>query len=129
MPIIIHTADVHLDRAFSGLGMMSGVAAARREELRDAIRRLVDVTIEVGADALTIGGDLYEHDRATLDTGNFLAQQFARLETVPVLVSPGNHDPYVPDSLYRRVDWPSNVTIFSALELRPVSLSSGTKPS
>ncbi|MCH8814054.1 MAG: DNA repair exonuclease [Chloroflexi bacterium] len=122
---IIHTADVHLDRAFSGLGMMSGIAAARREELRAAIRRLVDLTLEVGADALTIGGDLYEHDRATLDTGNFLAQQFARLETVPVLISPGNHDPYVPDSLYRRVDWPSNVTIFSATELRPVSLPSG----
>ncbi|MFQ5471473.1 MAG: exonuclease SbcCD subunit D [Dehalococcoidia bacterium] len=125
MATIIHTADVHLDRAFSGLGMMSGIAAERREELRDAIRRLVDLAIEVGADALTIGGDLYEHERATLDTGNFLAQQFARLETVPVLVSPGNHDPYVPDSLYRRVDWPSNVTIFSATELRPVTLASG----
>jgi len=125
MTTIIHTADVHLDRAFSGLGMMSGIAAARREELRDAIRRVVDLTIEVGADALTIGGDLYEHDRATLDTGNFLAQQFARLEAVPVLISPGNHDPYVPDSLYRRVDWPSNVTIFSATELQPVSLAGG----
>lgn len=125
MTTIIHTADVHLDRAFSGLGMMSGIAAARREELRDAIRRVVDVTIDAGADALTIGGDLYEHDRATLDTGNFLAQQFARLEAVPVLISPGNHDPYVPDSLYRRVDWPSNVTIFSATELEPVSLAGG----
>jgi DNA repair exonuclease SbcCD nuclease subunit len=125
MTTIIHTADVHLDRAFSGLGMMSGIAAARREELRDAIRRVVDVTIEVGADALTIGGDLYEHDRATLDTGNFLAQQFARLEAVPVLISPGNHDPYMPDSLYRRVDWPSNVTIFSATQLQPVRLPGG----
>lgn len=125
MPTILHTADVHLDRAFSGLGMVSGIAAARRQELRDAVRRLVDLAIESGADALTIGGDLYEHDRATLDTGNFLAQQFARLAPTPVLIAPGNHDPCVPDSLYRRVDWPANVTIFSSPRMSPVRLACG----
>lgn len=125
MATILHTADVHLDRAFSGLGMVSGVAAARRQELRDAVRRLVDLSLDLRADAITIGGDLYEHDRVTLDTGNFLAQQFARLAPTPVLISPGNHDPYVPDSLYRRIEWPANVTIFSSLELRPARLPCG----
>ena len=125
MTRILHTADVHLDRAFSSLGMVSGIAAARREELRDALRRLIDLALELEADAVTIGGDLYEHERATVDTGNFLAQQFARLQSIPVLISPGNHDPYVPDSLYRRIDWPANVTIFSSIEMKPVHLASG----
>jgi DNA repair exonuclease SbcCD nuclease subunit len=125
MPTILHTADVHLDRAFSGLGMVSGIAAARRQELREAVRRLVDMAIETGADAVTIGGDLYEHERVTLDTGNFLAQQFARMAPAPVLISPGNHDPYVPDSLYRRIEWPANVTVFAEPELRPVRLGCG----
>lgn len=105
--------------------MVSGIAATRRQELREAIRRLVDMAIEIHADAVTIGGDLYEHDRVTLDTGNFLAQQFARLAPTPVLISPGNHDPYVPDSLYRRVDWPANVTVFDSPELRPEKLGCG----
>lgn len=125
MPTILHTADVHLDRAFSGLGMVSGIAAARRQELREGIRRFIDLAIETRADAVTIGGDLYEHDRVTPDTGNFLAQQFARLAPAPVLISPGNHDPYVPDSLYRRIEWPSNVTIFASPDLRPQRLACG----
>jgi exonuclease SbcD len=125
MTTILHTADVHLDRAFTGLRMVSGIAAMRRQELREAIRRLVDMALEIGADAVTIGGDLYEHERATLDTGNFLAQQFARAAPASVLISPGNHDPYVPDSLYRRVEWPSNVTIFDSPEFRPQELPCG----
>jgi DNA repair exonuclease SbcCD nuclease subunit len=115
---ILHTADVHLDRAFSGVGMTSSMAAARRQELRDALRRFVDLALELRVDAVTIGGDLYEHERSTLDTGNFLRQQFARLGEVPVLIATGNHDPYVPDSLYRRVDWPANVTIFGEPSFR-----------
>lgn len=119
---ILHTADVHLDRAYSGAGMTSSVAAARRQELRDGLRRFIDLAIESGADVVTVGGDLYEHERSTPDTGAFLRQQFERLGGVPVLISPGNHDPYVPDSLYRRVEWPANVTIFSEPRLRAAKL-------
>jgi DNA repair exonuclease SbcCD nuclease subunit len=70
-----------------------------------------------------VGGDLYEHDRATLDTGNFIAKEFARLAPKPVLITPGNHDPYAPDSLYRRVAWPDNVVIFDQEEWRPISIT------
>ena len=125
MVTILHTADVHLDRAFSGMGMSQGIAATRREELRGALRRLVDLAIEQKADAITIGGDLFEHDRATLDTGNFLRQQFERAAPLRVLISPGNHDPFVPDSLYRRIDWSENVKIFAEPELLPVDVAEG----
>ncbi len=121
---ILHTADVHLDRAFSGVGMTSSMAAARREELRDALRRFVDLALELRVDAVTIGGDLYEHERSTLDTGNFLRGQFARLGEVPVLIATGNHDPYVADSLWRRVDWPANVRVFGAPGFRAFRLPS-----
>jgi DNA repair exonuclease SbcCD nuclease subunit len=123
MVTILHTADVHLDRAFSSMGMSRGIATARREELRAALRRFIDLAIEQNADAVTIGGDLYEHDRATLDTGHFLRQQFERLAPVPILIAPGNHDPYVPGSLYRRVDWPSNVTVFVEPRFTPIQVA------
>lgn len=119
---ILHTADVHLDRAYAGAGMTASIAAARRQELRDAFRRFIDLALETRADAVTIGGDLYEHERSTLDTGNFIRQQLERLGDMPVLISPGNHDPYVPDSLYRRIEWPRNVTIFSDPRLRAARL-------
>jgi DNA repair exonuclease SbcCD nuclease subunit len=122
---ILHTADVHLDRAFAGLGMSQGIAAARREELRDAVRRLVDLALAERADAITIGGDLFEHERVTMDTGNFLRRQFERAGDIRVLISPGNHDPMVADSLYWRLDWPANVTIFAEPTLSPVEIAAG----
>ena len=125
MPTVLHTADVHLDRAFSGLGMSSGTASARRQELRDAFRRFIDLALELKADAVTIGGDLYEHDRFTLDTAHFLRGQLERLGPIPAFIAPGNHDPLVPDSLYRQIDWPGNVTIFTEPRFRPVPLAPG----
>ena len=125
MVTILHTADIHLDRAFSGPGMSQGVAAARRQELREAVRRLVDLALELRAGALTIGGDLYEHERATMDTGNFLRQQFERLAPARVFIAPGNHDPHVPASLYERVEWPDNVVIFREPRFQPASVVPG----
>lgn len=125
MVTILHTADVHLDRAYSGPGMSQGVAAARRQELREAVRRLVDLAIESKADAVTIAGDLYEHDRVTLDTGNFLRQQFERMAPARVFIAPGNHDPYVPGCLYERVEWPQNVLIFTEPRFQSVPVAEG----
>jgi predicted phosphodiesterase len=125
MTQILHTADVHLDRSFSGLGMSQGIAAGRRQELRDAVRRFVDMALEAKADVVTVAGDLYEHERATLDTGNFLRRQFQRLAPAPVLIAPGNHDPYLPGSLYHRVEWPDNVTIFAEPRFTPFSVGCG----
>ena len=125
MVTILHTADVHLDRAFTGPGMSRGVATARRQELRDAVRRLIDLALELGADAVTIGGDLYEHERATLDTGNFLRLQFERLAPARVFIAPGNHDPFGPGCLYERVDWPDNVVIFKEPRFQPASVVPG----
>jgi DNA repair exonuclease SbcCD nuclease subunit len=125
MTTILHTADVHLDRAYSGAGMSPAIASARREELRDAFRRFIDLALETGADAVTVGGDLYEHERVTPDTGNFIRQQLERLGDVPVLLAPGNHDPYVPDSLYNRLAWPANVTVFRERSFAPVELAGG----
>lgn len=113
MTRLLHFADLHLDRSFAGLGMAVSEASKRREELRDALRRIVALAIELDVDALTVGGDLYEHERATADTGYFIAEQFQRLAPRPVLVAPGNHDPYLPDSLYHRIQWPENVHIFT----------------
>ena len=126
MTTILHTADVHLDRAYAGAGMSPAIASARRQELRDAFRRFIDLALELRADAITIGGDLYEHERATSDTGNFIRQQLERLGDVPALLAPGNHDSYVPDSLYHRLAWPDNVTIFREPVFAPVELAGVT---
>ena len=125
MTRILHFADLHLDRSFAGLGMASAEADKRRWELRDALRRIVDLAIERQCDVITIGGDLYEHDRVTLDTGNFLVEQFRRFPG-RVFVAPGNHDPYKPDALYRHMNWPTNVHIFQSMAWQAVEIDGVT---
>src|SRR2546428_6443938 len=100
--------------------MAPSEAAKRREELRAALRRIVELAIELDVDALTVGGDLYEHECVTRDTANFIAGEFAKLAPKPVLIAPGNHDPCVPGGLYWQLDWPQNVHIFRAMTWEPV---------
>jgi DNA repair exonuclease SbcCD nuclease subunit len=123
---ILHFADLHLDRSFAGLSVAPSEAAKRREELRAVLRRIVDLALELDVDALTVGGDLYEHERAGPDTANFLANEFERLAPKRVLIAPGNHDPYIPDSLYWQRAWPANVHIFESMAWEPVGLGDTT---
>jgi DNA repair exonuclease SbcCD nuclease subunit len=123
---ILHFADLHLDASFGTSGMTPGVAIRRREELRGALRRILRLAAEHSVDMVTIAGDLYEQDRCTLDTGNFLRDQFERIAPVPVIIAPGNHDPWVPYSLYRQITWPPNVFVFEESELYPYSMGNIT---
>ena len=122
---IVHFADVHLDAPFAWCEATGNVARRRREALRDALLAIASLARATGADALLCGGDLYEHDRVTLDTGKFLRETFAGLDPVPVYLAPGNHDWYGPESLYATEDWSDNVHIFREATLRPVPLGPG----
>jgi len=101
------------------------VARLRREELRTALKNIIGKAAELGVNAITVGGDLYEHDRVSSDTVNFLRAQFAAAAPLPILIAPGNHDPFLPSSPYRLNDWPTNVFIFSDTELTPKPLDTG----
>jgi DNA repair exonuclease SbcCD nuclease subunit len=116
---ILHCADVHLETTFAGRG-----GAGRRKALADAFVRIVDEALARDVDVLTIGGDLYESERAGPQTARFLFEQFARFGR-PVYVSPGNHDPYAPSSLLGRADLPQNVRVASEAAWRAYPLADG----
>ena len=122
---IVHFSDLHLDRAFAWMHGTPDAARNRRQALRDTLHKIIDLTIEVKADVLLCGGDLYENDRFAPDTGPFLKNAFAKLDPIRVFVAPGNHDWHGPQSLYRAEDWSPNVHVFSAQTLTPVKLVDG----
>jgi exonuclease SbcD len=122
---LLHLSDLHLDRVFAAMGCQGELARRRRQGLRDALTSAGRLAMEQGCLAVTIGGDLYEHERAGVDTGRFLADTFAAWRPMRVLIAPGNHDALLPGSIYRRVEWPSNVTVFRGTELEPVELADG----
>ncbi|HEX4755688.1 MAG TPA: metallophosphoesterase [Candidatus Dormibacteraeota bacterium] len=122
---LLHVADLHLDRAFAGMGCQGELAIRRRLGLREALRRAGQTALERGCAAVTIGGDLYEHDRAGAATAAFMVETFASWQPMRVLLAPGNHDALLTGSIYSRTEWPANVHLFSTAELRPVALADG----
>jgi DNA repair exonuclease SbcCD nuclease subunit len=115
---IVHAADLHLETVFSDVRGGS----ARREALAAAFERIVDLALERDADALTIGGDLYEAERAGPATARRIFGAFARFGR-PVFVAPGNHDPFASRSLYARDDLPANVRVFADASWNAVPLA------
>ncbi len=122
---LVHFSDLHLDASFAWLGRTPQLARARRQSLRDTLINIAEVVRDVEADALLCGGDLFEHERVTPDTGEFLRKTFAELASVRVFIAPGNHDWLGPQSLYNQVTWSPNVHIFRTSQLEPVEVTDG----
>jgi len=109
----LHCADIHLDAPFTSLGASSDKASARRREVRETFGRIIDAAKFEKADLLLISGDLYEHGYVKKSTITYINDRFREIPNVKVIILPGNHDPYVPNSCYRSMEWSENVTILS----------------
>jgi len=121
----VHTADVHLDACFASSRMAARVANRRRQSIRDVFHSIIRRTREWPADALLIAGDLFEQERVTRDTVAFILSELASLETIPVIIAPGNHDPFISASPYATETWPENVHVFSEPTWSTLSLQEG----
>jgi DNA repair exonuclease SbcCD nuclease subunit len=116
-------SDLHLETRFAWAP--PEVGQARRDALRQCLRRIVSLATELGVDAVCCGGDLYEHDRHRPDTGPFLRDVFASLDPIPVYLAPGNHDWLGPGSIYAATPWSPNVHLFTEQRLTPLPLADG----
>ena len=118
----LHTSDIHLDTSFSGSGFPSWLGNRKREAIRGTFRHIIENARLHEVDFVLVAGDLFEQDRITPDTSEFLKQQLGNLNSIRVFIAPGNHDPYVKGSPYREESWPANVHIFNADEFQSVEL-------
>ncbi len=118
----IHTSDIHLDTSFSGSGLPSRLGDRKREAIRGTFRRIIDDARLKEVDFMLIAGDLFELERITPDTFEFLKQQFESLNPIRVFISPGNHDPFIKGSPYLEDAWPANVHIFRVEDFQSVEL-------
>jgi len=120
---LLHFADLHLDKAFVWATLEQ--ARKRRAALRQTLLHICQLADDLKVDGLTCGGDLYEQERFTPDTAEFLRSSFAELDPLPVFLAPGNHDWFGNSSLYRRVQWSPNVHIFKTAELTAFPFAEG----
>ncbi len=117
---ILHTADVHLDAAFTSH------SDELRRKLRDASRtaftRLVDHALSEQVDALVIAGDLFDGDRLSFQTERMLLGELGRLTAtgIPVVYATGNHDPGRTGRRAMDLQWPEGVHV--ARDREPMTL-------
>jgi len=115
----VHGADFHLDSAFDALGPEK--AALRRGEQRQMLSALADLCRREEAQLLLLAGDLLDSDETYAETGEMLQSLFASL-TIPIFISPGNHDRVSRLSPYKRLPLPGNVHVFTRPEIECVEL-------
>ena len=116
---IVHCADVHLGTKFSSVPEIADVLAAEQLE---AFEKIIN-RARSEADILLIAGDLFHSPTPDLN----LTQKVIELleyAAVPVFITPGNHDPATPDSVYCTQQFPSNVHIFKSQQIECIELGS-----
>ncbi len=116
----IHTADLHLDCPFSGIGD-SNIALKLIESTFNAFDRIIDLAIEKQVAFLLIAGDIYDAKDKSLKAQLRFQKGMRRLEAenIGVYVVSGNHDPA--NGWTAGLDMPSNVHLFG--HGKPKSLS------
>jgi DNA repair exonuclease SbcCD nuclease subunit len=124
MPTVrfVQISDLHLDSSLASgrLGLPPDKVRTRQREIRGMLPAACALAVERKADLILVPGDLFDDEAVTMDTVNFVVETLAGVGSLPVVVTPGNHDFYSLGSPYnndllaarRQRPWSSNVKIF-----------------
>ncbi len=111
---ILHTGDLHLDSPLSSLDF--SLAEKARDEHRKVFEKMMQYAIQEDVDIILIAGDLFDSKYVTATTKELVIKLF-RDFAKPIVIAPGNHDPYSLVPLYKSGELPENVRVFSGEEL------------
>lgn len=108
----IHTGDIHLGLKFNNVSFDREKAILRRREIWNTFERIIEYAREKEVDFLLIAGDLFEEAYFTIGDITRVRDNFEAVGNINIIISAGNHDYRGTRSLYDKIQWPSNVTIF-----------------
>lgn len=106
---ILHTGDLHLGSPFSGLPYRESERC--RERQAEAFSKMIEYARREGISLFLIAGDLFDSDTVSASA---LDETFDALASLPcpVVIAPGNHDPYRSGSPYASRALPENLFVF-----------------
>lgn len=119
---ILHMADMHLDEPFSASGLGREQLLQRRIDLLENFKSIITLAGERRVDAMLIAGDLFEEEYVSVTTARRMLGLLAELAPMPVLISPGNHDPFHPGSPYATEELPDNLLLFREDSIKKIEL-------
>ena len=114
MPLtFVHTADWHLGRVYRNIGPNSARTPGWRE---DAVRRVYDLAVRERAEFILVAGDVFDTETPRMDVAA-RAVDLLRDAPVPLIVIPGNHDPCMEGSVWKRRDFEQQLVAIENLKL------------
>lgn len=111
---ILHTADWHMDAPLLGHG------PALRKALEAVPGKIFEVCRKEQCDAVLLSGDLF--DGAYTSHSYQIVYDVLKAMSVPVFISPGNHDYCDSASPWLKEMWPENVHIFKSPRVESVAV-------
>ncbi len=116
-----HMADMHFDGPCCALATNEKFAAERRLEQRKVMKEIVEYIKNNNISYFFISGDLYEQEYIRKSTIEYINNLFKEIPDTKILITPGNHDPYIRNSFYKQFKWNENVYIFTN-ELKKIEI-------
>ncbi len=110
----IHIADTHFDTPFTNLSLKNNFGKIRRIDQREIFKKIIQYIRENKIEYLFISGDFYEHEYIKKTTIEYINHLFQEIPQTQVFITPGNHDPYLKNSMYYNFEWNDNVKIFTS---------------
>lgn len=117
---LFHIADLHLGSPFSGFDVKN--SEMRRLRQLDQFEHSLELAKGEGCSAVLIAGDLFDCGYADGDTVSRAFEILGKCG-MPVVISPGNHDPYTEGGIYSSHSLPGNVHVFDSPEMGRIDLA------
>jgi len=125
-------SDLHLDSSLAGgrLGYPPDKRERLNHDMARALVRAVGMAREAEVDVILIPGDAWDDESVNLQTAVQFFEVLAKAAPIPVIITPGNHDPYYVFSYYNPAFYqdktgyahPPNVTIITSPEITRVQV-------
>jgi len=121
---LLHTADLHLDARFPGLGHLD---RRRRDDFSRTFQRLVELALSEQVELFVVAGDLFDSARPAADSVKLVQAELRRLVDhgiQPVLL-PGTHDGVYGGGIYAEDRFAGCVILDTLGEPRHLKLAGG----
>ncbi len=115
----IHCADLHFDRTFEGLHLITQVKELPLAN-NQVLEKIVTLALDEQVDFLVFAGDIFHQNRPSLKTQHQFFKQINRLkeQDIPVYMIFGNHDYFEKERYW--FDFPENIHLFTEEKVRTI---------
>ncbi|MCB1221280.1 MAG: metallophosphoesterase [Planctomycetales bacterium] len=120
--VFMQLSDLHLGARL--VNLPGEIAEHLRNSTREIVIEAFEAAKAENADLILMPGDLYDHNGIDASGQlHFIYELAASMASTPVVIAPGNHDPYSIESPYATIAAPSNVSLFTSNEFTTIRTS------